>query len=108
MRNETIEKETGKTDSYAREKRIWPDGPKEELHHKWSRKLCENWQKQTVRKVKTKRNNQKKKKTKKQKKKEGATILDLSSFFLLSPSHLENLDNLNIIDRTGQSIYIIG
>ena len=50
------------------------------------------------------------KKTKKQKKKEGATILDLSSFFLLTPSHLENLDNLNVIDGTHWpiDIYIIG
>lgn len=85
MRNETIEKETGKTDSYAREKRIWPDGPKEELHHKWSRKLCENWQKQTVRKVKTKRNNQKKKNEKTKKKKKEQRSSTFPVFFSYPP-----------------------
>lgn len=84
--NGTIENEQKyETDSYAREKRIWPDGPKEELHHISDRELCETLTDTNCRKFKRTYNQN-----------EGATILDLSSsFFSLIPSRtVISTDNL--------------
>lgn len=92
--NGTIENEQKyETDSYAREKRIWPDGPKEELHHISDRELCETLTDTNCRKFKRTYNQN-----------EGATILDLSSSFFFSyPFENRNLDrqsSRNVIGGT--------